>query len=462
MNAALGFASLRLLRFPITQWAGRMVYVVTAYLLGQLITSAIYFVMLLIHPTDDCYWLWVELILLVGLLLAGRGKSIRSLPIAKPVSFSVMCGMVWLVALAGILVIALTVTSLSKATPYGFWDALAMWNLRVAYLAQPTDAWRQIFSNDVQHPDYPLLHSISAARLCAWHGSWDSTLTLWFGFGHAMMTLLLIIGLTLHCVGVWAASLLLLLMFGASHWWGMAAWQRADHTVGSYMTLSVVLLWLFVQKSSEQRDTNKALLILLAMMTGACAWAKNEGWPWVISVSLLVMFSALRHATKRQILQYALVWIGGLVVVLWMPLLVHAMAVVSNDLFVTPTESTFSERLLDWHRTRQIVVQVSQFFYGEYSLWSLIFLGMWILSCQPWQNRFQSHAAVSVLLVVILQILSYLFVYQITPHDLSWHIITSSNRLVLQIWPALLLGSVLLVTPTPVIKKPVSDNWVNE
>jgi hypothetical protein len=55
----------------------------------------------------------------------------------------------------------------------------------------------------------------------------------------------------------------------------------------------------------------------------------------------------------------------------------------------------------------------------------------------------RSERARVMAIVVGLMLLSYYFVYVLTPFDISWHISTSIDRLLVQLWPSLVLTAFL-------------------
>jgi hypothetical protein len=55
-----------------------------------------------------------------------------------------------------------------------------------------------------------------------------------------------------------------------------------------------------------------------------------------------------------------------------------------------------------------------------------------------------------VTVVLALMLASYYLVYVTTPFDISWHVSTSIDRLLIQLWPSLVLA-VFLLSP---LKKP--------
>ena len=47
--------------------------------------------------------------------------------------------------------------------------------------------------------------------------------------------------------------------------------------------------------------------------------------------------------------------------------------------------------------------------------------------------------------LLCLMLATYFWVYLTTPYDLAWHLDTSSDRLLLQLWPCFLLSTLLAV-----------------
>ena len=408
-------------------------------------------------------WILVELLLVCLLTLCGRTRKACVLT-PKPtllenenISRRVFRYVTWSLVFLGLIAVGLSVATLSLKAPYGLWDAAAMWNLRVVYLANPTEQWQQIFSSDTAHPDYPLFHSLCAARLCALYGQWHPNVTLWFSFAHGAMTVLMLVGLLMRKTSIFAALLAGAILLGTQYWWGMAFWQYADHTLGCYMIASAVLLCLWLHQQDIKQRKAIWILVLLAVMTSACAWTKNEGWPWVFWMSLIVGVRVLM-VNRSQLLLMAAIWCGALATVLWMPLSVHLMADVPNDMVSGIATSSLTSRLFDWQRTCLIFKYVWDVFLKLHPVWALLLSIVWVLTFRPWQRLRQRLPAYGVLLLICLQILTYWLVYQITPYDLDWHLGTSSNRLMLQVWPTVVLGLFLLARSLPAVSNPLPKN----
>ena len=57
-----------------------------------------------------------------------------------------------------------------------------------------------------------------------------------------------------------------------------------------------------------------------------------------------------------------------------------------------------------------------------------------------WTAIQKGHAVRAMTAVLGLMLMSYYFVYVTTPFDISWHVSSSIDRLLVQLWPALVLA----------------------
>jgi hypothetical protein len=67
--------------------------------------------------------------------------------------------------------------------------------------------------------------------------------------------------------------------------------------------------------------------------------------------------------------------------------------------------------------------------------------------CAGLDRKSAVRSGMKVALMVVLMLLGYFFVFVTTPHDLTWHLL-AFERLLVQLWPSLLLA-ILLLTATP-------------
>ena len=73
----------------------------------------------------------------------------------------------------------------------------------------------------------------------------------------------------------------------------------------------------------------------------------------------------------------------------------------------------------------------------------LLFAFAFTVLLQP--RSYITHPA---FIIICLTFLAYLSIYVITPHDLQWHLITSLERLLHQLYPAFLLLSLMKIRVT--------------
>ena len=98
------------------------------------------------------------------------------------------------------------------------------------------------------------------------------------------------------------------------------------------------------------------------------------------------------------------------------------------------------DRLADPTRYTRIAVAL----FREGAPYAIVAAGSaWFLGVR----RPASHPARFVLLASLLMLTGYLGVYLTTPRDLDWHLGSSLDRLLIQLWPLALLGLGAVATP---------------
>ena len=421
------------------------------YLTGQLLGSMTYWIWLCFDIHMYASWMLPDL-LLIGVLFyfAYRKRKLnQSIHVPSP-SMKQNQIFIWL-AFAGVTFLILTyLASIIAKAPYGGWDAAAMWNYKVSYLVEPAANWTNVFGVFSSHPDYPLMHSISLARLCALTGDWQPLVSAWFGPFEAVLTLIVLVGTVMHMIGLRVALLGGLLLCVTDIWWEYATWQYADVTLGCYM-LSGVALW--TQWWCRDYREDQRLLFWSLLFVGACAWIKNEGWPYVLGMSLLTVihlyFKPCKHKTTVLILAGC-----ALMSVLWMPLWVHMLAAQTNDLIRGTREINLIQQLMSPDR----IGKVAGFYWLYLRLlypWgvAILFFGT-CLTIGLMRPRPRSRLAIVVYLIFLGQWGVYLMVYMTTTHPLHWLLHTSGDRMFNQIWPIWILATCFLADCQKLMSKP--------
>jgi hypothetical protein len=111
-----------------------------------------------------------------------------------------------------------------------------------------------------------------------------------------------------------------------------------------------------------------------------------------------------------------------------------------SELFSNLSISVLWQRVTDVSRHEQILTQGAALFAP-----SVDWIGAaLLLAFAGIRGHARSLApAATTALVIVLTVGGYYFAYLITPHDLEWHLATSAPRLLVQLWPVVILSLVL-------------------
>jgi hypothetical protein len=310
----------------------------------------------------------------------------------------------------------MVVTSVSHITPYGGWDAWAIWNLQAKYLANG-HYWQNLFLNTRHgHPDYPLLlPGISAMVSRALPGIPVEVTSFYWGMLVAMIIpvmLWLVLKPKSTLVAIWAIYSLL----SSQYYLSQSVAMYADMTLGCFLLGAIVAL------RQIPEGSNRVLLVALCL--GGCLWTKNEG---AILVALFIVFH-LRQllGQKRWIIFFA--GISMPLIALCMLKSVYAPA---NDMVNGFSMATL-QQATDWQRYETIWNHVSKVVTADfgYMRWVVVLYLLVCLFRKQWPTATAWMLASSMVV--------YFFVYVFSPMELHWHLVTSADRLMLQLMPALL------------------------
>ena len=221
--------------------------------------------------------------------------------------------------------------------------------------------------------------------------------------------------------------------------WG--ALQYADVPLAFFFLATVWLL-----SCHDERRTARAglastgILALAGLMLGLAAWTKNEGL--LFSAAVLVVRGTLLTAQLgwRQSLRESLLVLAGAVPLLLVVLLFKSQARATNDLVAGLGLTATTGRLLDPARHLTICrafigggFQVAHIFAAIIPLCVLL-LGR---RNPTTADRLSFGFVVGVL---GLMLGAYFTAYLTTPYELNWHLSTSVDRLLVQLWPLSVLA----------------------
>ena len=368
---------------------------------------------------------WLEVI--VSLLVILPGLRALKLPVNFPqVNLRKLVSPLNLVFLLVIMVSAVLFGFVLFMNPHGHEDAWFIWNLdaRFIYLARD---FRVLYTpgGPGWHPDYPLMISLNVVSGWVLLGQ-DSTRVPMAVTSLFTLVLpgILFSGLAFLKDSKQAilASIVLLaspviIVNGTS--------QQADTSVSAFVLASLALMALYF-KTQET-----SLLFLAGLTTGLSAWAKNEGYLFILVCTILIFLFLARPGKIRHIRNY----VTGLAIPLLVILFYKFSIPVVNDLL---RKNDFLQ-LLDWSRYEFILRNLAEAILGlgQWPVLSLVAV-LLVYALLVWFEYPEVMIVRFVGLAILLQLAGYFAVYVWTPHELTWHLQTSKDRLILQIFPAIL------------------------
>jgi hypothetical protein len=401
------------------------------------LASCSYFIGLFLCGAPGRGFCWVESTALASLglvlwLAPGRRTPRRTIVSAPP--YGTLLRLVFLAALISAL---LGIAGMFAVEPYGDWDAWNIWTMRARFLFRSGPAWRNAFAPIFAHPDYPLLLSGAIARSWTWLGGEQARIPQFLA---AAFTLL---GAGLLTAGVarlrgsnqgWLAGLSLL---GTVFYLVRGASMYADVPLSFYFLAAILLLALY----DAGRHSAPGLLVLAGLAAGLAAWTKNEGILF-LAVTLFVRTGlAWRRAGGRGALREAGALLAGAAPVVAVVVLFKVAVTAENDLAAGQSWHTLLPRLTDVSRS----VFILKSFLG--SLWHvgkalvvILPLACLLAGGAPDRRRGLLPGLAGILGAMLI---GYFFVYLATPNDLKWHVPTSIDRLLIQLWPSMLLAAFL-------------------
>jgi hypothetical protein len=349
----------------------------------------------------------------------------------------------WLLPAAfGVIAIVALVPAVAaaQAAPHGDWDAWAIWNLHARFLFRggEGDAWRGFFSIAWSQPDYPLLLPASVARVWAYAGR-ESTLgpiLIAVGFGIACVTLAVT---TVGGRHGWIAGAL---MLGATTFLTQVPSQCADVPLACFIVATLAVTFGDVLRTPNPSRIPNPEPRIPAVIAGAtcamAAWTKNEGVVFVLLMFLIAVIVAVRRRDGRQLL-----WsIAGATPILIVAVGFKLAIAPSSGLVEGQSLTVILTRLMDPDRHMTVLGLMAQ----HAMRWSapFAFAVFPIVSLVAAWMAVRIGGVVRVMAIVLgLMLASYYVIYVTTPFDITWHVSTSIDRLLVQLWPAMVLTAFL-------------------
>jgi len=356
----------------------------------------------------------------------------------------------WLAAAAllALLVFSGAVVAQSLRAPDGAWDAWAIWNARARSLLRSAGDVRLACAPErglamaTLHPDYPLL--LPTAIALGWRvlGRESPLVPALASILPALLAVALAAQLaarTARSHGLWMALLVLTTPELAQ----MAAAQYAEAALGALVVAGAGLLLLAWDEAGNE-SSRRSLVALAGFAFGAAALVKHEGMLWLAAAALVAA-----RARPRDLLAMALGAALPLAIALWFARAfappgdltaggLAALAARANVRRLLPIALGLLRRI--------VYVQA----------WGLHLAAFAALLGLRMFRRDLAPAARRLLALCALVLGGFLLAYWTTPHDPAWHLRTSIDRLLLQLWIPALIATSLPPLPGAAQRDPAS------
>jgi hypothetical protein len=383
-----------------------------------------------------------ELVLVVGLgaLLAWKKRGSISTAVDRPnsISFSSYKSPYLLRLAAGLAALSGVIRFwyLSRLDPHGQFDAFATWNQRARFLYEGGLYWKNFAKMTEANTDYPLLLPACIARSWEFIGRETQlipiALGLLFTFATIGVVLVSIARLRGERQGLLAGLILLCTPFFIRH----GASQYADVPLSFFFVATIALLFFHAQSRSQ-----KCFLILAGMAAALSAWTKNEGILFLVLLFLLhFVITTLVKGRKRWANEVVALLKGAVPV--GVVILIFKVRLAASDEFISAHgPESIVHRLVDISRYQTVFIHFKEELssFGEWSLTfktAMPFLLLFYLLLLGVSVKKKDVAATSIaVLLAVFMMVGYFFMYILSPFDLKWHLDSSLNRLLLQVWP---------------------------
>lgn len=311
--------------------------------------------------------------------------------------------------------------------PMGSWDGFRIWNTKAEFLYLQSPLWRNVFTlpHFMSHCDYPLFLPSSTARLWQYAGHEmffaNMILGLFFTFG---LVYLLYQALS-YFKSQKVANVVCAVFMISDIFLVNGAAQCADIPLAMFFLSAVVCLFFYFK---SQRFSTLALGLIFA---GMSAWVKNEGMMFFAIYALVLFGWFLKGKNFKKALGIALLVLPFALGLEYFKKLTNS----PNDLIYGFTAIKSYTFALDFHRYAVIVKTFITLLFKKFAL----FLALLLLCVKGFKLR-EKIKIPFVLSSIIsgLMIIGYIAVYVLAPHDITWLVENSMERIILQILPVFL------------------------
>jgi hypothetical protein len=412
--------------------------------LGFGVTSALFFLWILMAGRFGGGFLFLEsglLLLLAAAFFLTRPKGEWSPFHRKEVSpGTIVPRWYYVLSFYGVLSLSLPAfLYLLLNRPHGGWDAWAMWNMRARFLFRGGDHWKDVFSVLGElHPDYPFLVPGVVARAWSYLGSAPVSVPAAASLGFMLATVFLLVSSLRLIRGGSQGYVAGIVLLGASAFTRHGASQYADVYIGFFFLAAVVLASLAFEGATERRG----VMILAGTAAALAAWTKNEGILFLFFfLAAGTLISGIFDGARAGLRRLALLAAGALPIAL-LVLYFKMRLAPPTDILVEQQGGALLARLLDPSRYATVT---KAFLVAGVWKFLLPVLAVYLLLLGLDRDRARGKGFLVSVATLLAMFVSYFMVYVTTSKPLEWHLGTSLDRVLVQLWPSFLFSFFLLV-----------------
>lgn len=298
--------------------------------------------------------------------------------------------------------------------PLSAWDGWAIWVLKARMFF--VDGYVNTEVYHLLHENYPYIINLSIVFLLKFLTVFDDTAILLYFFAFYLFTgIAFYTSLRMHAARS-IAIFFTFLLFATQNFLrhgGRFEAGYADLVLGFYIFCSLMLLFQFFARRRRED------LIIFGIFLTITSLIKEEGL--IFSLTLFLIASAY-SLQKRKYIHLAILLLTLLPTFFWQ------IFKFQNGL----AYSLYSNSALHTSRLLNVLIEV---FYEMINIknWNLLWLTFLIASYLGW--KFKIYRGRLILIVIGAQLVSYIFVFLLSPHSPAEHVSSTMNRLFLHIFP---------------------------
>jgi hypothetical protein len=307
------------------------------------------------------------------------------------------------------------------STRWGGYDAWAIWTNHSIFI-DSIETTQRLLSSELSwsHPDYPV---VLPSLICVFNflcGGFSAVSPMAVAF----LIFLLFMLTSFFCLepqgGFFGLSFCALLIID-DFFMSRLSSQYADSLLGLIELTSMILFSrvLIIPKIKTEN------ICLLGFVSSFSVLIKNEG----IIFLLILVFSLIYFLRRERHLIFY--FILSLIPALSFLLVAKTVLFVPNEIIGGLDFQGVFSKLTDVHR----YTTVAKYFFV--TIWYKFYLGLFIFIFLLWFGS-PSRVGKVLLTLVVLNGVAFFLIYILTPYELNWHLETSLDRLLHQIYPSYL------------------------